>query len=459
MSSATPSARLALPVDARLPQLAQALDGGHMAEVFAGQLGGGPGRPACDVERVKYRPGHNLSVAYRLHWSEGQPLREQRIAARFCARGDAARRHAKAAALPLQASPAGPALSHDASLEMVAHWWPNDRRLAAAAHLHDGDAMQRRWLPEVAAALGEPAARLTGHSLQIVQLMPERRLTARVELHLAGGAEARRVVYAKCDAAQRGPATQSVMAALAGSPAAREGRLLTPRPLGWQAGPQLHWQQALPGHGLLAQDAVVGEAAARGVGAMVAALHGTPVEAVAAPTHDALRASLHAVRALLEQVEPAWFWRYAPVLRALEDGLHDGAGHAAPVTLHGDLHPGNFLCDEGRLSMIDLDDVQIGPAWLDLGDWCADAVYRELLGGGTAARAQGPNAAFCDGYAEAGGRLPGAAVLAWATAWQLVCRRVQRCIVNLKPGRYVLVPALLAAAQGLLAGRRMGAVA
>ena len=101
-----------LPVDAQLPQLRQALDAEAMAPVFADLVAGGRGLPLCEVDRVKYRPGHNLSVAYRLHWPEGSPLREQRVSARFCRHGESAGRHAKAATRPLRASHAGPALSH-----------------------------------------------------------------------------------------------------------------------------------------------------------------------------------------------------------------------------------------------------------------------------------------------------------------------------------------------------------
>ena len=444
-----------LPVDAQLPQMHRALDAEAMASVFTGLVDPVHGVPTCEVDRVKYRPGHNLSVAYRLLWPDGAPLREQRVSARFCTHGESARRHAKAATRPLQASPAGPALSHCPSLGMVAHWWPNDRRLAAAAVLHDEAALRAQWLPEVVSALDVDGGRLVGHRLQIVQLMPERRVTARVSLDVDHGAGVLRthVVYAKSDAALRGATTQAVMQALRDSPAARDGSLLTPQPLLWQPGSGLHWQHALPGRPLFDDEPLVGAATAGRVGALVAALHGTTPPGLPAVQRDDLLQRLQAVRALLEQVEPAWAWRSLPVLRALEDGL-PAAGEGVPVTLHGDLHPGNVLRQERQLAMIDLDDVHRGPAWLDLGDWCADAVYRALLGGRTAASAGAVNQAFCGGYFSGGGAPLSPSRLAWATAWQLVCRRVQRCIVNLKPGRYALVPALLAAAQGLLAGHR-----
>ena len=58
---------------------------------------------------------------------------------------------------------------------------------------------------------------------------------------------------------------------------------------------------------------------------------------------------------------------------------------------------------------------------------------------------------FMDGYARTGATRPRAADLAWATAWQLLCRRLWRCCVNLKPGRFALVAPLLSLAETLAA--------
>ena len=78
----------ALPRDAALPQLARALDATAMADVFAGLL------PhlhvaGCAVERVKYRPGRNASILYRLQLVDrpGQRDFEQRVATRLCTAG------------------------------------------------------------------------------------------------------------------------------------------------------------------------------------------------------------------------------------------------------------------------------------------------------------------------------------------------------------------------------------
>jgi hypothetical protein len=126
----------ALPIDPALPHLAHALDPQAMALTFAGLLGGLKVR-TCEVDRVKYRPGRNCSVSYKLQLHDPRDGRafEQRVAARFCSGDDAQRRHHHAMLRPSVASAAGPALSHSAALDMLAHWLPNDHKLAALALL------------------------------------------------------------------------------------------------------------------------------------------------------------------------------------------------------------------------------------------------------------------------------------------------------------------------------------
>jgi hypothetical protein len=42
-----------------------------------------------------------------------------------------------------------------------------------------------------------------------------------------------------------------------------------------------------------------------------------------------------------------------------------------------------------------------------------------------------------------------ASLLAWSTAYNLLCQRAYRCVANLKPGRFEAVPALLALADSI----------
>ena len=58
--------------------------------------------------------------------------------------------------------------------------------------------------------------------------------------------------------------------------------------------------------------------------------------------------------------------------------------------------------------------------------------------------------AFLAGYAQAANQpLIAAPLLAWSVVHALLCKRAYRCVANLKPGRYAVVPALLAMAEAI----------
>jgi len=448
------------PVDPRLPHLGLALDGADMRSVFARQRGLDPEWQVlrCAVERVKYRPRRNLAVTYRLtlrHGRQGREL-EQFVATRWCAGGESLRRHADARSETLAPTAAGPTVTHDPALDLVAHWWPHDAKLKrAAAALGDTRAMRERWLPEIARLLAAPSATLADATVRLVQLVPEQRVTARAELRLADGST--HAVFAKGDAEQRGPATQAAMQALWDSPARRHGELVVPQPLGWQAGSGLHWQRAVAGQALLDADATLVHASAGRVGALLAALHDTPVELIRSEYAAPKCERLHELVDTLSLIEPGW----APSLQRLAHRLEPALPtlfNAPPVTLHGDLHPRNvLLAADGRLALIDLDGLRRGPALLDLAAWCADGLYRGMLSGQPAEVTVASLREFMRGYRRASGFAPTESDWAGATAWQLLNQRAWRCAVNLKPGRYTLVRPLIETALVLLAAGSLNA--
>jgi Phosphotransferase enzyme family len=454
----------ALPVDPRLPQLPTALDEAAMAEVFAGIVQAQrPGHrvEACALDRIKYRPGRNLAVSYRLRLREAGSAAsfEQIVAARFCAAGESASRNAKAHSLPALRSAAGLVTSHVEALEMIAAWWPNDPKLGAAAELFGNDAgVQRRVLGDVVHAMTGGRGELVQHELHLAQVVPENRACARVELTYRGAtgeAPQQRRLYVKADAERHGPITHAVMQALHGSAAQAQGRLLTPASVLWHAPSGSHWQLALPGSTLLDVAPQVSRAASMRVGALLAALHATPVPAERRNDASQWRERLRMVADVLACVEPRW----EPLVRELASSLAlgvDAAWGAPSVTLHGDLHPRNVLVAGERFGLIDLDSVQLGPAIADLGDWIADALYRALLGGQSVATALAACHAFLRAYAGASGAHCSHAALAWSTAHSLLCQRAWRSVVNLKPGRYALVAPLLEMAAAIL---RAGSIA
>jgi hypothetical protein len=445
----------ALPADPMLPQLAQALDPLTMAQVFGAELGGLTVQ-GCEIDSVKYRPRRNGSVLYRLLLRDERRgaqrgAFEQRIAVRVCSGGDSAQRHRKACARRTAPSAAGPALSHWPALDMVAHWLPNDAKLDALALLCDDDALRRRSLGEVVSALTGGRGRLVDHRTRIVQVVPELRVCARVELYLqdeAGAPATQHTLYAKADIERSGAATHAVMRALRSSAAQADRRLCTPEPLLWQVSTGLHWQLAEPGVALQDAAPLIGVAASARVGAQLAALHAT-----AAPTPhtldiDTLRAQTRRAAELLTLVEPAWQPLIARLVQRLETGAAALAREGA-VTLHGDLHPRNILVDGARLAFIDLDSVHAGPAVIELGGWVADMLYRAVLDGMPLQRTAPSWRAFLAAHAEASGHAADESLLAWSAAHHLLCKRAYRGVANLKPGRFEAIPTLLALADAI----------
>ena len=434
-----------LPHDPQLPQLASALDDAAMRPVFDAALRGRSGQrvTACRVDRVKYHPRRNCSVSWLLELEDERSGARyaQRMAGRLCAAGEAAPRHARHVARTALPSRCGVSALLLPRLELFAWFVPNDPRLPALGALCEavngrGSALARalRALPD------HPPEAPAEVRAALVQYVPESRACARFELTARDGRA--RCLYAKIDRAGGGPATDAVMQALYASPARRDGRLATPRPLLWQPTAGLHWQEGVAGSPLLDLWPHCPPALSARVGRLLAALHATAAPLAHRVTEAELVGGPRASAALLGTVEPRW----TPLLDALLDALAAGQAmlHDLPaVTLHGDLHPRNILVDGERLVLIDLDSARAGAAALDLGAWIADTLSRALVAGAALAPAQACAAHFLQAYRAASRHAATDAVVAWATARALLCERAHSSVANLKPGHYPRVGALL----------------
>jgi thiamine kinase-like enzyme len=334
---------------------------------------------------------------------------------------------------------------------MLTWWWPNDAKLSAPRVLADARVLREQVLPPVVAALSDGRGKLVDYRIEIAQYVPEHRVCARVDLQwLVAGRLNRQVVYAKSSREPDGVVAHALLAALQASAACRGGHLRTPRALLWQPEFDLHWQQALPGRALLDLAPAHAARLAAPLGAQLAALHATPVATQRELTLSSLRARLHEVNHVLGNVLPASHDALQSAVALLETGL-DNLNHTPAATLHGDLHARNILAEAGQLGLIDLDGLRRGPAVLELGAWIADGMYRALLDGAAPARDSASWQAMLDGYGSANGQVPRPRELAWATAWNLLCQRAWRCVVNLKPGRYAIAPRLVELARDVAA--------
>jgi hypothetical protein len=447
-----------LPRDAVLPQLPLALDPAAMAQVFAEVL-----RPhgmrvdACHIERVKYRPGRNAVVGYRLSLHDGGfHALEQHVTARLCGDRGAASFEGRSASA-LQPSRAGPSMRCLPALEMVTWWWPNDPKMRAPGTLTDPTFLREHLLPELMPALGADAADAAGvqaSPVELVRYVPGQRLCARVDLRWHSGAEVHeRRVYCK---AQRndGRVGHAVLEQVQASQAWREGRLHTPRAYLWHAASETSWQEGLPGQALLDAAPQLQLACAPGIGAQLAALHATPMVAPAEVSAAGMRQELaEVVRVLSPVLGAAGLNETAQALLDHWPALADGG---AANTLHGDFHGRNILVEDrpgAQPALIDLDCLCRGPGVLELGSWIADAIYRALVAGDAPDRGRPVWRAFIDGYVAAGGHRPSPAELAWSVGWNLLMQRARRCVIKLKVGRFELAPRLVQLAREMASAR------
>ena len=434
-----------LPQDPALPHLAQAVDANAMARAF-GEVLRTQGREvvSCDVERVKYRPRRNCSVSYRLQLADERTgLRmEQRVAARLCTAADAAQRARHAPPWPLTASRAGPSFQLLDGLDMVTWWWPNDARLLAPRVLCDTRRMTEEVMPAVAQALSGGRAQCLSHTVEVLQYVPEQRVTAAVDLVLKDGAGTRACrVYAKASLEPGVAQAHALLKQVQASAAWTRGALRTPRALLLQAAHGLHWLGAVPGVPLLDLPTPKAQACLPALAGQLAALHGCA--APASPLNlDDEADRLRRVAQVLGQSSPALEALSTVGAAQLEAGL--ARAFAQPrVCLHGDLHPRNVLVEGQDLALIDLDGLRGGPALLDLGSWIGDGLFRALLEGRPVLGELAAWRDFIDAYERASGTRVEAADLAWSVAWALYTQRAWRCVVTLKPGRWALVPELL----------------
>jgi Phosphotransferase enzyme family len=440
------SAVQVFPHDQALPHLARALDEQAMLDVFSDAVRGNSAHIVnCIIERVKYRPNKNCSVSYMLHMRDNGTGNEfeQRVATRLCSGGESARRAVRGSNQLFLSSLAGPAMRLLPELDMLTWWWPNDAKLTAPRVLSDPRTMREQVLPELVAVLSEGRGTLVDYHLQVAQYVPEQRVCARVNLSwYMDGRIVDQCVYAKSSLDPDSATAHKILRNLQESAAWRAGKIRTPRALLSQTAFGVHWQQGLPGRSLL--DIAANEAAqfVTLLGAQLAALHALSMAGLRETTREALHMRLATANTLLHQTLPDSRNTLQQLSKLLTEGLHflDGAPQ---VALHGDLHRGNILAHAEQIALIDLDGLHTGPALLELGAWISESMYVAVLNADAPTKDRDEWQTLLDSYVTSGGQRPQPQALAWAVAWNLLTRRVPRCVATFKPGRFAIAPRLI----------------
>ncbi len=365
----------------------------------------GPVISACHRVKAKYRIGESLRVLFRVHVGEAS----QFVAARMFPDGRAAATYSEALTHAVPAGPLRP-VGCDEENGIVFWAFPNDRRIRHLASLV-------RPRPEFDSVLPGP---WTG--TRVVAYAPERAATAQC-LGPAGEV----LGYAKVYAGEDGARSQELHHRLVRGVGA-VAELELPRALGYSAVDRLLLVEALDGRPVGELEPARRIDGYRRLGAALARLHSAPLELT-----DRFR-RLEASR--LQQAGRLVGWA-RPELAALSESLSQLlAGRYRPgreplVCLHGDVNSRNWLLQDDRVALIDLDQVAMGPAAADLGAALAGLKYREIIGEWSAAEVRALRQALCSGY-QAFRPLPATESLRWHTAAALLAERALRAVTRFR---------------------------
>jgi aminoglycoside phosphotransferase len=337
------------------------------AEALAPQLGAALGAEvdACELELAHYRPGRRLSTLYRVR-AEG---RVRRVSARTFTTPE------RAAQVAAESWPA----VCDPGLATVFWAYPHDRRIPALPTLCEG---------------------------RLVRYVPERAAVAR--WHDVGGSA---VGYAKAYGNDTGSQAMRAQIALADILGDDDPHLRVPRVLGWWPDLRLLGSEALPGTPLVDLEPIALEPALARFGAALARLHGIELP-TALRYGGRLPVKLREITSAIGRVRPD---QGAPAQELYRELCRFRPFDEGPlVTLHCDAQVRNALLHDGRVGLIDLDGVALGPAGIDFGRVLAWLGTQRLLGRFDEATVRRLGDAFLGGYGELRA-VPGADALRWHT--------------------------------------------
>ena len=451
----------AVPQDADLPHLATALDAGAMQTVFQRLLFDDPepSRPAgqverCEIEWIKYRPGKNCTVAYRVLLLERPAGRrtEQLWCGRVVGRG---RSHTRFQALrmdDLVRPQFGPPAAHLPDIDTILWAFPNDSKLHALPVLLDAERLRLELLPAIVEAAAGTGWVITAATRDVVQYVPEESCVVRVHARLERDAGRRELTaYAKVQKEGSGAGTFATMQRLWACDARVQGRLRMAQPLGYDPERHIAWQLGVPGTALL-EDGLVGPRAqallARAAGS-VAALHTCGVPCPRAAAVDDARSRLRDMRRILPQVAPSCRGRLEPLVdRLIAEGEDLGAQPRA--VLHGDLRLRHLIVDGDDLTLIDVDTLCDGSPWQDIGSLAAAMLYKGILTGLHARVIDDSLATFCRHYAQHVPWTMSRAAVRWYTAVAVVNERAFRSVTRLQQDKLERVDDMLELASRIL---------
>lgn len=395
--------------DTAIPGLALVLDPDALAEALRVTL------PQANVRRawptyVRYKPATSCLVAYQLQTANGG-VNVYAKAYRANARGKLLKaRHRVSVPGPL--GPGRIILEHAA---VVAHVFPNDRRLPVLARLADADG-RRQFL----ARLLPDRPDLWEVELTALRYKPERRYVARMTAR--GDSSALLKVYTESDYIAARRATRAFSS---------RDLLRVPQQLGHSDRYHALALEWLPGRSLnqAVQLLTVDRDMVRAAGVALAELHAQEEVDLA---HLSRQAEIHALFSAANAVAAVcpYLGEYACVLaQRLAADLATLPEGAHPI--HGDFSPDQVVLIDGSVGVLDLDAAVRGIPEADLGSFIARLERDSLQGDILACHAEEMTRALLEGYRAAGGTyVPARVGLYTATA---LLRLAPHCFRNRLP--------------------------
>ncbi|MEZ5500908.1 MAG: phosphotransferase [Steroidobacteraceae bacterium] len=453
MASVVPT----LPQDPMLPQLAALFDhAGLAARLDAHFLQLAPGAAlrvlACEIERVKFRPGRNCVVGYCLRVQAGGRRRMQRLTLCMYTAEEARERYARhARAQRSEAAPFLPAVSLLAGIDALCWLFPHDRKVTSLPALTDQGLMRNVLMPQVVQARWGDVWQLHKQRSNIVSYFPEHGCTVRVRCYLRHRSLPRQrvwTVYGHMCHDDTGARTFATMQRLEAGREQRPSQVGFARPVLYDASLRLLWQEGVDAPTLDAalRAAPHDRALWRRVVCAAAYLHGQDCPSPRQVDDALLCAEFEQVQAAARRALPSAAERIDALVQRLLASMPPAPARAA--TLHGDLHSKNILVGENSVTLIDLDRVSRGNALAESGGLLAEIAYRDCVARRPVAwrllfeLARVHRDILRDGVPLS--------AYAWHTAAALVRERAYRSLTSLKPGRLVALDALLDTATALL---------
>jgi aminoglycoside phosphotransferase (APT) family kinase protein len=414
-----------LAADPALPSRDVLLDEGAVRDVLA-VLGprGCAHVSDCTVIRVNYQVGRSLRAVLKATIN-GEP---RVVAARMFRGGKSADAYAQADRRAVSDEDLrGAAWAPE--IETVFWLFPNDRKIHTLSAVLD-----------IASPLpGGVRGRVTRREL--VAYAPEKTATV-----ACLDSEGRAVAYAKVAAAHQAGRDFHTYEILGAALGRGHPHLRLPSPLAYWSEQKTLWLDAVQGRRMADPAEVEAPGDLTLLGTAVAVFHGLP--ATDAPPFERF-SGLHLT------AESALIGRVRPDVASAADHLVDRLSSTAPrnrdglACLHGDLHPKNAIVSHDRLSLIDLEDVAVGPAAADIGSLLASLLYMHVSKRLSRAAYSVRALEFLSGYADAR-PLPDASSLAWHTAAALFIERTVRAVTRIRPLGLAHMGELVAEAERLL---------